>query len=47
MDHEELCEAAKEAINAVFSDQSVSQDETRMSLEDIQGEIGILLDSMG
>jgi hypothetical protein len=45
-DHETLVEKAKEAINAVFSDQSVSRSTTRESLEDLQSDIEICLDSM-
>ena len=44
--HEDLVEEAKRAINAVFSDDSVSQSETRSSLQDLIGEIEIMLDSL-
>ena len=42
MTHEELCEAATKAINAVFSDRSVSQRDTLHSLRDLRDEIGML-----
>jgi hypothetical protein len=38
--------AVMEALNALFSEQSVSQKETKNMLEDIQGEIDILIDSL-
>lgn len=37
---------AKAAINAVFSDTSVSREETRESLRDLRDEIDILLDAL-
>ena len=45
--HDNLVEAAKEAVNKVFGDQSVSRATTRESLEEIAGDIEILLDSLG
>ena len=39
-------EAALEAINKVFSDQSVSQQETRKSLQSLRDEIDVMLDSL-
>lgn len=46
MEHEELVEKAKEAINRVFSDQSVSKDITRSSLDELAGEIDTYLDTL-
>lgn len=46
MDHEALVQAARDAINAVFSDRSVSASQTRDSLEDIAGEIEILTETL-
>lgn len=46
MDHEELVEKAKDAINKVFGDQSVSRRETKESLKDLRDEIDILLDTL-
>lgn len=46
MSNESLIEKAKEAITAVFSDQSVSQAKTREALEDIIGDINIMLDTI-
>jgi len=44
MSHEDLVEKAKEAISAVFSDESVPQRTTLESLGDLQDEIGTLMD---
>jgi hypothetical protein len=44
--HEELVEAAKKAITAVFSDQSVGQATTRESLKDLRDEIEVMLDTL-
>lgn len=44
--HEELLRAAKDAINALFSDTSVPQSTTRASLEELQDEIESALDSL-
>lgn len=46
MQHDELLENAKEAVKDLFNDRSVSISTTRESLEDIQSEIEILLDSL-
>ncbi len=46
MDHEQLIEAAKVAISAVFSDRSVSQRTTRESLRELEEEITIMLDTL-
>ena len=46
MSHEELKEAAENAINAVFSDQSVSRDETINSLYDLAADIRIKIESL-
>lgn len=43
MNHVELVERTKDAINTVFSDQSVPQSTTRESLKDLKDEIDILL----
>jgi hypothetical protein len=39
IDHEELVERAKQAINAVFGDTSVDRRQTRESLKDLKDEI--------
>jgi hypothetical protein len=44
--HAELVELAKKSINNIFSDQSVDQLQTRKSLEEIVGEIEIMLDTL-
>lgn len=44
--HDKLVEAAKEAINAVFSDQTVDQEQVLESLEELQSEIEIDIDSL-
>jgi hypothetical protein len=41
-----LIEAAKEAINAVFSDASVSREQTRRSLIELRDEIEVMLDTL-
>lgn len=46
MDHDELLEAAKTALNAVFGDQSVSQAKTRESLHELRGDIDVMLDTL-
>lgn len=46
MDHDAKVEAAKTAINNVFSDQSVSQSETARSLRSLVDEIDIMLDTL-
>ncbi len=46
MDHDELVEEAKQAINKVFGDQSVSRSKTKESLEELISEIEIILDTM-
>jgi predicted RNase H-like HicB family nuclease len=46
MDHDELLEAAKEAINKVFGDMNVSKDKTRKSLEELRDDIKTLLDTL-
>lgn len=44
--HDELLEEAKEAVNRVFNDKSVPQSTTRESLEALDGEIEIMLESL-
>lgn len=44
--HTKLVEDAKEAIKNVFNDRSVDQDTTRESLEELKGEIEILVDTL-
>ena len=44
MSHEHLCERAKEAIQAVHGDSSVSIEQTLDSLQDLRGEIDTLID---
>ena len=46
MNHIELTETALEAIKAVFGDTRVDQVTTRESLEELQGEIEIMLDTL-
>ena len=46
MSHENLCEKAKEAIQAIHSDTSVSLEQTLDSLEELRGEIDILIDAV-
>jgi hypothetical protein len=46
MNHEEKVEAALEAVRAVFSDTDVPQTTTRESLEELQGEIETMLDTL-
>lgn len=46
MDHGELVEEAKQAINKVFGDQSVSRSKTKESLEELASEIEVILDTM-
>lgn len=45
MTHDELVKAAKKAINRVFSDTSVSREETINSLKDLSEEIDVLIDA--
>lgn len=45
-DHDKLVEKAKEAINRVFNDRSVSPQQTRTSLIDLNDEIAVLLDTL-
>lgn len=44
--HDDLVNAAKRAIERLFSDTSVDKEETRRSLEDLQGYIDILVESL-
>lgn len=46
MSHEHLCEKAKVAIQAVHSDSSVSLEQTLDSLEELGGEIEILINAV-
>jgi hypothetical protein len=46
-EHEQLVEAAKKAINAVFSDDSVDQDTTRESLQELLDELELLQEALG
>ena len=46
MSHDDLVEAAKDAITRVFSDQSVSQSTTAESLKDLRDEIDTMLDTL-
>ena len=43
---EELYEKAVEAATELFSDQGVSQSETRRKLEELIGEIRIMIDTL-
>lgn len=44
--NEQLYEQASKAIEKLFSDTSVSQEQARENLESLIGEIEIMLDSM-
>jgi hypothetical protein len=44
--HEKLKQAAKDAINALHGDTSVSQRETYDELSDLHDEIGMLMDAL-
>jgi hypothetical protein len=46
MDHVELVLRAKAALDRVFSDRSVSRKTTKDSLEELKGEIDIMLDTL-
>ena len=46
MTHEELYEKAMEAISELFGDTSVSQGETKASLNTLIGEIEIMIDTL-
>jgi hypothetical protein len=46
MSNDELYEKAVEAITALFSDTSVSKSETAQSLNDLKGEIDVMLDAL-
>lgn len=46
MSHDQLYQRAKEAIDAIFSDTSISQQETINSLETLREEIGIMINSI-
>ncbi len=46
MTHDELLDAAKEAADALFSDKSVSREQTKESLEDLAGHIEIMVDTL-
>ena len=46
MTHSELMDQAEEAIMAVFSDTSVGQDETALSLSDLANTIEDLMNSL-
>ena len=46
MTHEQLVTAAKTAIDRVFSDTTVSPEETRQSLEELQEEIAVKLSTL-
>ncbi len=46
MDHDELLEAAKQAVNKVFGDTSVSRETVKESLNDIISDIEVILDTM-
>ena len=43
MSHDELVNRAKQAIDIVFSDRSVSREQTRESLEEIEDELQTLI----
>ena len=45
--HQRLFEEAYQAINAVFSDQSVSHEQILESIELLGDEVGVLIDAIG
>ena len=46
MSNNELYESAIKAINELFGDRSVSQEEARENLQGLMDEIGAMLDSL-
>lgn len=46
MDHIQLFQFAKSAIDKVFSDRSVSREETKTSLIGLRDEIDVMLDTL-
>ncbi|MFA5416935.1 MAG: hypothetical protein WC341_00615 [Bacteroidales bacterium] len=46
MDNDELYQKALEAITALFSDNSVSQEKCRENLQSLKGEIDQLIDTL-
>ena len=44
--HEDLFEEANEAINKVFGDTNVSQEEIKESLEELRANISTMLDTL-
>lgn len=46
MEHEELLERVKEVVDELFADDSVDQETTRESLEDVIEHIVTMLDSI-
>lgn len=46
MEHDKLYEAAQKAVTDLFSDQSVSQAQTRESLQSLVEEIETMLDTL-
>lgn len=46
MSHDDLVEAAKQAINKVFGDQSVGRETTKESLEELASDIEVMLDTL-
>ena len=47
MTHEDRIDAARRAINAVFSDTRVPPETTKESLKELRDEITLLLDAVG
>jgi len=47
MSHDDLYDAALEAVRKLFSDTSVSQQETKVSLTALIDDIGIMIESLG
>ena len=46
MNHSTLLEIAKAAITNLFSDRNVSRSTTKLSLEELSGEIDIMLEAL-
>jgi len=46
MSQEDLLEAAKDAINAVFGDTSVSRGDTREALKELRDDIEVMLETL-
>lgn len=45
-EHEKLCEEAKEAASKLFSDKSVSRGQTKRDLNELVGEIEVMVNTL-